>query len=401
MDRWVGVPLCLLLSVFDALLRRLRRNRKQSVRAELPRRILFLELSEMGSAVMSYPAICRVREAFPDAELFFWVFRRNRPGVDVLDVIPGDRVIEVRDDNPAVFLVDVLRSLRTVRGKRFDAVIDMELFARVTAILAYLSGAPVRLGFHRYTMEGLYRGRLHTHPVVYNPYMHISRNFLSLSEALLAPRLEYPGPKTAIGSEGPALPHLKPSAPVLERVREKLKKAGGDVPEDAKLVLLNPGTSSLLPLRQWSVENYVWVARDLLQEPTVWVVVIGLGEDVELGETICREAGNRRCISLAGKTTFEELLGLLALAKVLVSHDSGPPNFAALTRTPLVVLFGPETPVLYAPMSDRKTIIYKNLACSPCVSAFNHRRSACKDNLCLKAITPEEVSQAARNWLFA
>ena len=98
-------------------------------------------------------------------------------------------------------------------------------------------------------------------------------------------------------------------------------------------------------------------------------------------------------------TSLWRFIDLCNISTVLIGHDSGPPNFASLTKIGIVVLFGPETPVLYAPLSDNKTICYANFACSPCVSAYNHRHSACKDNRCLKAIGVDEVYRAARNYL--
>jgi len=143
----------------------------------------------------------------------------------------------------------------------------------------------------------------------------------------------------------------------------------------------------------------VALVHDLPREKDVRVVVVGVDDDMPLGEEICRRVGDRRCISLAGRFSFQELLTLLAMARLLISHDSGPPHFAARTDTATIVLFSPETPTLYRPLGARVTVLYRHLACSPCVSAFNHRGSLCTDNRCLKAITPEEVAAEARRLL--
>jgi hypothetical protein len=62
------------------------------------------------------------------------------------------------------------------------------------------------------------------------------------------------------------------------------------------------------------------------------------------------------------------------------------------------VLFGPETPDLYRPLGNSK-VIYAGLACSPCVSATNHRKSACIDNVCMRAISVEQVLRAVNQVL--
>jgi ADP-heptose:LPS heptosyltransferase len=77
----------------------------------------------------------------------------------------------------------------------------------------------------------------------------------------------------------------------------------------------------------------------------------------------------------------------------MVTNDSGPAHFAAASGLPTIVLFGPETPDLYRPLGN-STAIYAGLACSPCVSASNHRKSACDNNVCMSAISVDEVFRA-------
>jgi len=78
-----------------------------------------------------------------------------------------------------------------------------------------------------------------------------------------------------------------------------------------------------------------------------------------------------------------------------LTNDSGPGHFAAVTDMPTYVFFGPETPALYGSLG-KTTPIYAGLACSPCVSAANHRKTVCKDNVCLQVITPDQVYEILR-----
>ncbi|MBW1804079.1 MAG: glycosyltransferase family 9 protein, partial [Deltaproteobacteria bacterium] len=75
-----------------------------------------------------------------------------------------------------------------------------------------------------------------------------------------------------------------------------------------------------------------------------------------------------------------------------ITNDGGPGHFASLTSIPAIILFGPETPLLYGPLDQKSTAIHASLSCSPCLTAYNHRDTPCDgDNMCLKAITTEEV----------
>ena len=74
----------------------------------------------------------------------------------------------------------------------------------------------------------------------------------------------------------------------------------------------------------------------------------------------------------------------------MVTNDSGPGHFSSVTSLKTIILFGPETPSLYGSLGN-SVHISANLACSPCVSAINHRQTACKDNVCMKKIEVSSI----------
>ena len=108
-----------------------------------------------------------------------------------------------------------------------------------------------------------------------------------------------------------------------------------------------------------------------------------------------------RALDLTGQTTLIELLHLFDLAHVLVTNDSGPAHFAALTRIHVVVFFGPEIPERYRPLTTSADVVHTGYSCSPCIGPFNQRLSPCNDNLCLKSINVREVVALVRSRLEA
>ena len=108
-------------------------------------------------------------------------------------------------------------------------------------------------------------------------------------------------------------------------------------------------------------------------------------------------------IDLTGYTrSISELLALFHVARLLVTNDGGPGQFAALTPIWTLMLFGPETPGLYAPLTPQCHSFYSQWPCSPCLTAYNHRTSYCDgDNQCLKVIAPADVLAKARECLAA
>src|ERR1035438_3686838 len=176
-DRWVGVPVCVGLSLLYKL-------RPRRAAARPPRRILIILLSEMGSLVLAHSMFARLKSLYPGASLHALLFARNREVLDLMGVIPRENLLTLDDRSLGGLAADGLRALRALRSLKLDVVIDCELFARVSSIFSGLSDATVRVGFHRHTQEGLYRGSFINRPVLYNPYRHLSLQFLTLIAAI-------------------------------------------------------------------------------------------------------------------------------------------------------------------------------------------------------------------------
>jgi ADP-heptose:LPS heptosyltransferase len=387
-DRWLGVPLCALFS----LLARLRPKRA----AREPRAILVVLLSEMGSMVCAQPMLRRLRERHPGARLYALVFKKNRGAIDLLGLLPPEQVVTVDDRSLGSLAGSSLAAVRRLRAAGIDATIDCELFARVSAIFAFLVGAPVLVGFHRHTQEGLYRGSFITRRVLYNPYAHISAQFLGLAAALDSEST--PIGKEAPLSERPALVPVALPAAELDAMAARLR---ADFPglRGKRLVLVYPG-SGLLPIRGWPLEHYERLCAALVADDLA-VAVIGLASDRPLGQRIVAHVASERCVDLTGYTAdLREVVALCHHAALLVSNDGGPGHFASLTPAPVLSFFGPETPLLYGPLAPRSLNLFRRLPCSPCLSAYNHRDTPCDgDNQCLKQVGVDEALAAARRLL--
>ena len=385
-DRWAGIPLTWLLT----LLLRLR-NAIKGRKTPPPRHILLLELSEMGSTILADPAMRKLRDSLP-CQLYFAIFRKNRASLDLLATVPAGNIFTLRENNLFLLLADTLRFLFWTRRNRIDTVIDLELFSRFTALLSGASGAANRVGFYTFHNEGLYRGEILTHKVWYNPHIHIAKNFLALANALLSPEPEVPFSKTVISSAELTLPVLTFSSQEQEAMQHLIHQHAPQYqPNHHRLVLINPNASELLPQRRWMPERYIaLIGKILAAGSDILVLITGAPGEREEAAAMCQTTGNSRCVNFAGATSLRQLPLLYSLAELMVTNDSGPGHFSSITAMPAFVLFGPETPALYGSLGNA-TPIYAGLACSPCVSAANHRKTPCTDNVCLKAITVEQV----------
>lgn len=400
-DRWVGIPLCAVVSALDAV-DRCFNTRDQADQA--PRAIVIILLSEMGSLVLAHDMFARLKARYPDAQLHALLFGKNREILDLMRVIEPANVHTVDDRSLTSLLGSLWRAMVQLRRARVDVAIDCELFSRISSLLSYASGAKVRVGFHRHTQEGLYRGSHINRPVPYNPYHHISAQFLTLARAIDAtavPRSKLPAMAAAVVS-GKAPPQVQLDPQLKSDIERRLAQ---DFPVIAgkPLVLVYPG-GGILPIRAWPLASYTTLCEGLVVDGCA-VAVIGLKDDQALAQQL---VANVKCtyadspvIDLTGYTrSIAELLGLFHVARLLVTNDGGPGQFAALTPIWTLMLFGPETPGLYAPLTPRCHSFYSQWPCSPCLTAYNHRSSYCDgDNQCLKVIAPEDVLTKSRECL--
>lgn len=393
-DKYIGQPICLVLTLFRLVIKIFFASKNDK-----PSRIIFIKLIEQGATVLAYSAIKRAIDMVGRENVYFCVFEDNRPILDILNIIPAENILIIRQNNFIVFCLDILKFLLKVRKEKINITIDMEFFSRASAIIAYISGAVIRVGLHRFTSELPYRGDLMTHRIQYNPYIHTSKAYLLLVEALTMDNNEIPLLKIPVNDIQVDIPKFIPTDEEKKKVQDLLAdKLGREI--KYPVVLLNPNASDMLPLRKWSTERFIELGKKLLiehQEATL--VITGATSEKNVSDEICNEIGNSNIVSVAGETSLRELIILYTIADVLITNDSGPGHFASMTEIQLIVMFGPETPELFGPLGDNVHTIWKELACSPCVNAFNHRFSPCDNNVCMQTISVEEVYKKVVNCL--
>ncbi|MCG6886844.1 MAG: glycosyltransferase family 9 protein [Proteobacteria bacterium] len=384
-DYYAGVPLCFVLTLWFGLVHVFSPAKRKT-----PRKVLLIELSEMGSAILVDPAMRKLQQH--GAELYFLIFKKNAASLRLLGTVAEKNVFTIREDGLVPLATDTLRFLFWARRQGIDSVIDLELFSRFTALLTGLSGATNRVGFYAFHNEGLYRGELLTHRVAYNAHVHISKTFIALVNALLSKKDEHPYSKTLVSDDEIRLTKAEISATQQDAMRELVNRDyPGYTPNQHRIVLINPNASELLPQRRWMPERYVAVMQKILNNYLdVIILITGAPAERQEAEELKQQVNNERCVNFAGRLRLAELPVLYSIASLMLTNDSGPGHFSSITDLPTFVIFGPETPKLYGSLGN-STPIYAGLACSPCVSAANHRKTPCTDNVCLQVIEADEV----------
>lgn len=359
----------------------------------VPQKVLIIKLTEMGSTVLAYPGLHALKQANPNIQLHFLVFDENKAVLEVLDIVQPEHIYAISTRSPWKFVRDVFQAIRFFRKIKIDTTVDFDFFSRFSAIFAFLTGARNRVGFHRYTCEGLYRGNLLTHLVQYSPHIHTSEAFMALVRSLLEPSESGIFYQKQVLASSFTLPKYKLEASEVSDIRAKMVKLGLDLSGNTRIVLINPNSSQLFPLRRWPMERFIQTASQLLKKDSrIRIVITGSASEKDDAMRMMAHLPEApTCISMAGHTTFRELLALYSISSVMVTNDSGPAHFASLVGLPVIVLFGPETPRLYSPIGERSICLYSGFACSPCVSVYNAKKSPCRRSLCLEAISVEDV----------
>ena len=391
-DHRVGVPLCALATPFVMLFDWIKTLFAGP--AEKPRKLLFFELSVMGSAILVDSAMRDAQAR--GAEIFFLIFKSNKASLTLLNTVPAANIFTIDASSLVSLVTDTVKFLFQARAKKIDTVIDLELFSRFTALLTGLCGARRRVGYHIFHGEGLWRGNMLTHKVHYNPHIHIAKNFMALIHAAFSTKAEQPFSKIHITDASIQIAQavIKPTdkQAVLARIERLASEAQraftlGQQP----LLLVNPNASELLVQRRWAPESFSALIVALQQKwPECLILITGSPAEHAYVENVRLGANVPNALNFAGQVSFAELPALYTLADVMVTNDSGPGHFSSVTGLHTVVLFGPETPALYGSLG-KSIPITAQLACSPCVSAANHRKTPCSDNACMRAISVEQV----------
>ncbi|MBK5276979.1 MAG: glycosyltransferase family 9 protein [Desulfuromonadales bacterium] len=317
--------------------------------------LLLIRPGGIGDAVLLAPAIRLLKNTYPAINITVLAEQRN---AGVFTLIPGvDRLLCY--DHPR----ELLQALRS----SYDVVIDTEQWHRLSAIVARIVSAPVKIGFD--TNE---RRRMFTHTV---PYSHDDYESLSFTH-LLAPL------GIATETVETVTPFLSLPDTACSKVADLLEPLC-----DQPFVTVFPGAS--IPERRWGADRFRQLA-DKLALFGMKTVVVGGKDDSRQGDVI---VGGGSGLNLAGPTSLPETAAVIHKSALLLSGDSGVLHIAVGLDIPTVSLFGPGRAKKWAPQGGRHIVINRGLDCSPCTT-FGTTPPCPIDARCLRDISVDEVVNA-------
>lgn len=324
----------------------------------VPGSFLVIRPGGIGDAVHLLPLLQRLREHFPTAQITVLAECRN---AGVFGLSPVTMTVW-RYDRPVEFL-------RALFGS-YDVVIDSEQWHRLSAIIARLVRAPLKIGFASNT-----RQRLFTDALPYSQTTYEAEVFLSLLTPLSIPYTPISAP--------PWLQIPQKTGVEISPLRAKI---------NGRYVVLFPGAS--IAARRWGEERFRLLAR-AISESGWQVVVVGGHVDCAAAKVICQDGWGH---DFSGQTSLAGTAALIAGADLLVSGDSGLLHIGVALGVPTVSLFGPGITQKWAPRGEQHSILNLQLPCSPC-TLFGTTPSCNQQLACLSGISVDEVIKAVKKQL--
>ena len=331
--------------------------------------ILVVKIGAIGDVAMTTSLLPAIRRLHPGVPVTWIVGRQAAPVLEAVDA----EVELVRVDDRALLAGTLWQRMRELarlaawfRFRRFSLALVPYFDRRYLSLLAGVRAQEVRAFWQkRRTVPG----------------RHHCVNYIRLLDRTDGGSADFPAPPSPgeLYGDMPEFPPLRPEIVHSGAVPDVLIVPGG-----ARNILADNA------LRRWPLEHYTALAAMLLEAGFSVGLIGGSGDEW------AREAFAGLAVTdFIGRLALKESLALLAKARLLVTHDTGPLHLMGLARGKIVALMGPTAPAELGPL--RNAIVLRAPGYLPCRPCYDGKRfaGACASPLCMRGITPDMAFQAA------
>lgn len=329
------------------------------------RKILIIQLGDIGDVVWAIPAFWAVRNAFPQATVF--VLTRKPNGDLLLDDSHINKIFQV--DQRSIF--KGLQLLRSIRKEKIDLLFDLRADDR-GAYISLLSGAKMRAALYYKGID--WRNRMFTHLVV--PPQSEERILGAAEQSLKILR--------SFGiQETNSIPQLSVSTATRNNVIELLKSE--NIVTENGYVTIN--LFSRWSYKEWGIDKWRQIISFIRQKYKMPVLIMGSKEERARADELT-SADPSSAYNLAGKTTLQEMAGILQQSSLHIGVDSAAPHIAAAVNTPTLTIYGPSDWRDWSPPGEKNQVVLPDMDCVPCrkKGCDGSGQSKCLDNLAVAKV---------------
>ncbi|MEO6353157.1 MAG: lipopolysaccharide heptosyltransferase II [Burkholderiaceae bacterium] len=236
------------------------------------------------------------------------------------------------------------------------------------ALIPWLARIPQRIGYRGEMRYGLLN-------VMHRDDRLVPRPMVSFYAALAA----QPAASAQLLSDLP-----RPTLSVTDlQIQQTMKRVGLQL--DRPVLVFAPG-AEFGSAKRWPIGHFARLAKTIHQNyPDTQIVLLGSAKDQPVCDQIAALAPT--VLSLAGVTTLDEAIALIARADAMVSNDSGLLHIASALNRPVVAIYGPTDPDHAPPFSDVATALSLRLDCAPC----RQRECPLRHHNCMQKLIPDMV----------
>ncbi|MCF8267900.1 MAG: glycosyltransferase family 9 protein [Ignavibacteriales bacterium] len=345
-------------------------------------RILAIALSGIGDALMFTPALLRLREEMPEAEIHVLVMYKAAEEI-FTSLNVADKVIlyEFIKESPFKSLRFVL-SLRS----KYRATINVYPSNRLEYnAISFMIGASSRYAVRYIRRDIINLGFLNNKRVVEKDSLHNVEENVRLVDLLT-------------NKSTKDIPSLRINSTYADTISADNYYNSLNPDPEEKIIGFHPGCSLLKNhiKRRWEPEKFAELAYRLTKEKKLKVLLFGGPEEKELRKYILEKSGSKQVVDVKTRS-FNESVAIMRRCDVFVSNDSSLMHTAAALGLKTVAIIGPTNPVYIHPWKSPHTIVSLDLPCSPCFFYSPKPLSCSRTDTqfkCIRELTVDMVFEA-------
>lgn len=346
-------------------------NKKTYTISESPKKILLINLVAMGDLIMMSAFSNSLKQSYPNTEIHLLTTTKMSLVVEPQNIY--SKIFYLKFD--FFYLWHLIKAIINLRTQKYEIIFETEFYYNITTIIAILAKPAILIGFDLQQ----HRATFFDYKIPFNENQNIAINYLNLGAPL---------------KKFQKIEKLLP----ISFSQKDIKYVESLILNKKDFIIIHIGTSKQATSRRLPLKTWKTVIETL--QNTYNIILVGDSEETAILKEI-NPILTTNTTNLIKKLSIPQLAYLCTLTKLYIGLDTGPTHLAASMGAKILSIYGPNTPILWGPYTNKAKVLYTKLLCSPCTKQYKGIVSKCKNNLCIQNITYETILDNIREYLSA